>query len=82
MNKCSKCGNEFEGKFCSDCGTPFDVLTSEAKNSTAINPQPFKAAKMVVKQETYVVPPLKASVSQTKQPLVNAVTPPHMLSRH
>ncbi len=21
MNKCSKCGTEFEGKFCPECGT-------------------------------------------------------------
>lgn len=43
--KCSKCGNEFEGKFCPECGTPADIAP-DGKNSQA-NPQPQQAQQPI-----------------------------------
>lgn len=36
--KCSKCGAEFEGKFCSECGTPANVQPDQAPPSTTQPP--------------------------------------------
>lgn len=38
--KCSKCGNEFEGKFCSNCGAQSYYTYDTAKQNEPINQQP------------------------------------------
>lgn len=38
--KCSKCGAEFEGKFCSNCGTQAYYTYDTAKQNETINQQP------------------------------------------
>ena len=53
MNKCKKCGNEFEGKFCPECGekvTPFVVFdefevgeVADVATSEPLAPQPQNA---------------------------------------
>ena len=45
--KCSKCGHEFEGKFCPECGTPAFAApaTSTVPTMPAITPRPKKKGK-------------------------------------
>lgn len=41
--KCSKCGKEFEGKFCPECGTPAVTQVEQPAPAPAANPQPLNA---------------------------------------
>ena len=38
MNKCTKCGTEFEGNFCPSCGTPFNVKMFCPRCGTEVKP--------------------------------------------
>ncbi|MDE5766799.1 MAG: DUF898 family protein [Clostridia bacterium] len=38
MNKCPKCGTEFEGNFCPSCGTPFNVKMFCPRCGTEVQP--------------------------------------------
>ena len=38
MNKCTKCGTEFEGNFCPSCGTPFNVKMFCPRCGTEVQP--------------------------------------------
>ncbi|MEG1863480.1 MAG: zinc ribbon domain-containing protein [Oscillospiraceae bacterium] len=38
--RCSKCGTETESKFCPECGTPIDQITTEVENVQTIK-KPF-----------------------------------------
>lgn len=38
MNKCTKCGTEFEGNFCPSCGTPFQVRMFCPRCGTEVKP--------------------------------------------
>lgn len=35
--KCTKCGHEFEGKFCPECGTPVEAAASNSAEMTPLN---------------------------------------------
>ena len=35
--KCSKCGNEYEGNFCPQCGKPVNAEENRAEGKTARN---------------------------------------------
>lgn len=43
--KCKKCGNEFEGKFCPECGEPAEQTTSQQETAEALGEVAAKPKK-------------------------------------
>lgn len=64
--KCNVCGSEFEGKFCTNCGTPVGQV-SKAKNQTATAPVMSSNRLHSYKVENVVI---KAGVFTDAQDLI------------
>lgn len=50
---CKNCGADFEGKFCSNCGTPADTVTRSTQSQSIINGVPVNMAAAPTNHEPF-----------------------------